>query len=135
MKSESKIKMRSKSFENQQGGTKLYALVAIVALGLLIHAGWNYLPAAYQCESFKTEMHTATVQVLAMPHGAEALSDKLKKRIRIAGNENGVPANAIIEVTEANNSIKAHVRFTREINLLPFGLYKYQYQFDNTAFA
>jgi len=134
MKNESKTKMRSKSYQDQRGGTKMYALVALLVLFLLVHAGWNYLPAIYQCEAFKTEMQTAAVQVISTPHGLnEPLADKLKKRLRLAANDNGVPANALIEVTEAGGILKAHVRFTREINLLPFGLYKYHYQFDNTA--
>jgi hypothetical protein len=120
---------------NQLGGTKIYAIVALLVLFLMGHAGYQYLPAVYQSENFKAEMKSATMRVLAMPHGAESLSDKLKKQLRIAGNENGVPQTAVIEVTEANNSLKAHVRFTREIPLLPFGLYKYQYQFDNIAVA
>jgi hypothetical protein len=127
--------MRPESHQGQLGGTKIYAIVALLVLFLLGHAGYNYLPAVYQLENFKSEMKSATMRVLSIPHGAESLSDKLKKQIRIAGNENGVPASALIEVTEVNNSLKAHVRFTREINLLPFGLYRYQYVFDNTSVA
>jgi hypothetical protein len=117
------------------GGTKLYALVALTVLFLLGHAGYNYLPIVYQYENFKSEMKGATMRVLTMPHGAESLSDKLKKQIRLAANENGVPGNAVIEVTELNNSLKAHVKFTKEINLLPFGLFRYRYEFDNTSVA
>jgi len=113
----------------------MYAIVALLVLFLLGHAGYNYLPAVYQTENFKSEMKSATMRVLALPHGQESLADKLKKQIRVAGNENGVPGNALIEVTEVNNSLKAHVRFTREIDILPFGLYRYQYLFDNTAVA
>jgi hypothetical protein len=121
--------------QGQLGGTKMYAIVAILVLFLLGHAGYNYLPVVYQFENFKSEMKGATMRVLTMPHGAESLSDKLKKQIRLAGNENGVPANAVIEVTELNNSLKAHVRFTKEVSLLPFGLYRYRYEFDNTSVA
>jgi len=117
------------------GGTKLYGLVALAVLFLLVHAGYNYLPVVYQLENFKSEMKGATMRVLTMPHGAESLADKLKKQIRLAGNDNGVPANAVIEVTEVNNSLKAHVRFTKEVNLLPFGLFRYRYEFDNTSVA
>jgi hypothetical protein len=121
--------------QGQLGGTKAYALVAILVLFLLVHAGYNYLPVVYQYENFKSEMKGATMRVLTMPHGAESLSDKLKKQIRLAGNENGVPANAVIEVTEVNNSLKARVKFMKEVNLLPFGLYRYRYEFDNTSVA
>src|SRR5882757_5329649 len=128
-------RMRTISDLNQLGGTKMYAIVALVVLFVMVHAGYNYLPAIYQCENFKSEMKSATMRVLAMPHGQESLADKLKKQIRTAGNENGVPANAVIEVTETNNSLKAHVRFIREVDILPFGLYRYHYQFDDTATA
>lgn len=134
MKKRVENRMRSKSFHNQQGGTKIYALVALLVVFLLIHAGWNYLPAIYQCENFKSEMQTAAIQIVSMPRStSDPLANKLKKRLRLVGNDNGVPPNALIEVTEANGTLKAHVRFVREIHLLPFGLYKYQYQFDNTA--
>jgi len=121
--------------QNQIGGTKVYALVAISFLFLLGHAGYNYFPAIYSLENYKSEMKSATMRVLALPKGQESLSDKLKKQLRVAGNENGVPPNAVIEVTEQNNSLRARVRFTREISLLPFGLYKYRYEFDNTSVA
>jgi hypothetical protein len=134
MKERVKNKMKAKSYRDQQGGTKLYALVAIVALFLLGHAAWNYIPVAYQVESFKEQMHNTILQVLASPHGAnEPLGEKLKKRMRVVANENSVPGNAVIEVSEAGNGLKARVRFTRQVDLLPFGLYKYQFQFDNTA--
>ena len=126
--------MRPKSYKGQLGGTKIYALAALLVLFLLGHAGWNYLPVVYQCENFKSELQSATVRVVSMPHGTnERLADKLKKQIRVAGNENGVPQNALIEITEANNSLKARVRFIRDVDLLPFGLYKYHYEFDSTS--
>jgi hypothetical protein len=134
MKERVKFKMRAKSYRSQHGGTKIYGLVAILAVFLLIHAGWNYLPVVYQSESFKGEMHNTIVQVIATPHGAnEPLAEKLKKRLRVVANENNVPGTALIEVTEAGHSLKARVRFVRQVDLLPFGLYRYQYQFDNTA--
>jgi hypothetical protein len=134
MKERVKNKMKAKSYRGQQGGTKVYALVALLVLFSLIHAGWNYIPAAYQSESFKSEMHNIIVQVQAAPHGtSEPLTDKLKKRLRMVASENGVPGNALIEVTEAGSNMKARVKFTRQVDILPFGLYKYQYQFDNTA--
>jgi hypothetical protein len=134
------MKKQEKNFiselhDDELGGTKIYGIVALVVVAMVIHAGVNYLPAVYQCESFKSEMHSATMRVLAMPHGQESLADKLKKQIRAAGNDNGVPPNATIEVTEGGNSLKARVKFIREVNILPFGLYKYQMQFDNTATA
>jgi len=134
MKERVKNNMKAKCARNEQGGSKIYALVGIVGLFLLGHAAWNYVPAAYQIESFRSEIHNTILQVSASPHGTnEPLSDKLKKRLRIVANENGVPANALIEVSEAGNKLKAHVRYTRQIDLLPFGFYRYQYQFDNTT--
>ena len=127
-------KLKADSFRGQEGNTKVFALVFATIIGLAIYAGWNYLPAVYQIESFKAEMPNTLMQVMALPRGTnEPMADKVKKRLRTLANDNGVPANALIEVTESNNSIKAHVKFVREVNILPFGIYKYQYQFDNTA--
>jgi hypothetical protein len=133
MKARSEIK-KIAGFHGEEGGTKAFALVALTLVFLAGYAGWNYLPAIYQVESFKAEMPNTIMQVMALPHGTdEPLANKVKMRLRTLGNDNGVPANALIEVTESGRSIKAHVKFTREVNILPFGIYKYQYQFDNTA--
>lgn len=127
-------KKKAGHWHDQHGGTKIYGLVAILTVFLLIHAGWNYLPVVYQSESFKGEMHNVIVQVIATPHGTnELLAEKLKKRMRVVASENGVPGNALIEITEVGGTLKARVRFTRPVDILPFGLYRYQYQFDNTS--
>jgi len=44
-----------------------------------------------------------------------------------------IPADALVEVKPVSGVVQAHVVYQREVNMLPFGLYKYPYDFDYTA--
>ena len=46
---------------------------------------------------------------------------------------NSAPADATLNVTQQGNVIQARVTYTKNVSILPFGIYTYQYQFDNTA--
>jgi len=107
---------------------------AFVLLGLVLfgNAGIHYVPVAYEAESMRTEMQTAVVQGLALP-GKISIVDNVKARIQKAAQQNDVPADALIDVKSAGGSISAHVTYTKQVSMLPFGLYKYNYKFDHTA--
>jgi hypothetical protein len=100
---------------------------------LIAHAAYNYIPVAYESENFKQEMQTAVIQAVAMPGSTMTPADAVKIRLRRAAINNNVPTDALIEVKPMNNVIRAHVSYVKPVNILPFGLYKYNYQFDNTA--
>jgi hypothetical protein len=134
MKERVKKEMNAKSYRDQQGSAKVYAIAAVTVIFLMIHAGWNFFPVLYQCESFKSELKNSVLQVQSLPRRPdESVTDKLKKRLRMVANDNGVPANANIEVSDNSSGLRARVRFIREVNILPFGLYKYQYNFDESG--
>ena len=116
--------------ERGSAGVK-FTVFACVFL-LAIHAGYNYVPVAYDAESLKTEMQTAVVQGLAMP-GKMNPADNVKSRIQKAIVTNNIPRDALLDVKQNGNSIMAHVAYTQPVNILPFGMFRYNYKFDHTA--
>jgi hypothetical protein len=99
---------------------------------MLAHAGWNYIPVAYQGACFRQEMDTAVVKGLAVSGRINPL-DTVTASIRRASADNNVPPDAFVEIKPVNGVVQAHVSYTREINMLPFGMYKYAYNFDHVA--
>jgi hypothetical protein len=118
----------------ERGGAGVNFLIVLIVLVLAGHAGYSYIPTAYHYEDFKQRMNELVVNAFAMPNNASNTPENLKQRIRRYADEYSVPADALIKVEKPDNgAYKARVQFTREINLLPFGIYKYKYEFDHTA--
>lgn len=122
----------SSNRSSERGSAAVKFAIVLTAIILIAHAGYNYVPAAYQAESMRTEMSTAVMQGLALP-GRMNPVDNVKARIQKAAVVNEIPTDAVITVTQQGNMINARVVYEKSINLLPFGIYKYQYKFDNTA--
>jgi len=122
--------LKNRESERGSAGTKFAITLAIILL--VAHAGYNYVPVAYEAESVKSEMSTAVLQGLAMPGKVNPV-DNVKARIQRAFVQNNVPADAILDVKQKGNSITAHVSYIRQVSLLPFGIFKYAYVFDHTA--
>lgn len=118
---------------SERGGAGAKLLIIITALILAGHAGINYVPVAYAGESFKQDMQTAVVQGLAAPVRAGKPTDFVKTKIERAARANDIPEDALIEVKQNGKVIQAHVFYSQTINILPFGMYKYEYVFDHTA--
>jgi len=121
-----------KNANSEAGNAKVKLVVVLVILFLIAHAGYQYIPVAYQGEYFKQEMQTAVVQGMSVPAGIQPL-DMVKGKLKKAILENDIPTDAIVQVKPVNNSVMARVSYTKQVNMLPFGIYKYQYKFDNTA--
>lgn len=117
---------------NERGGAGVKLLVALGILFLVAHAGYNYIPVAYEAESMRTEMQTAVLQGMALPGKVDPV-DNVKTRIQTAGMKNNIPSNAIIDVKAKAQVVTARVAYNKEVNILPFGIYRYIYQFDHTA--
>jgi hypothetical protein len=101
-------------------------------LFLIGHAGYNYIPVAYQAESMKSEMETAVLQGLATPGRLNPV-DNVKSRIQRALAVNDLPPDTFVEVKQAGNGITARVAYEKNVSILPFGVYTYVYKFDHTA--
>lgn len=124
--------MKKDFHQNEIGGAGLKMLLFVVGLFVIGHAAFNYIPTAYSGQSFMQEMQTLVVQLSAIPNGKDPLVE-IKTKLRKAGDANGIPADAVIEAKQNNGMLTATVRYNKELDLLPFGLYKYKYQFDHTA--
>ena len=115
------------------GGAGVKLVLVLVVLFLIAHAGYNYIPVAYEGESFKQDMQTAVVQAVALPGANMSMNDTVKTKVKHAAVNNNVPSDALIEVKQNNGVTQAHVKYTKKVDILPFGLYTYNYQFENTA--
>ena len=119
-----------RSFE--RGGAAVKALLIGLVLVLIANAGYNYLTLAYAGASFRQEMDTPVVKGLAAP-GQLKPADVVKAHIQRAARDYEVPSDAVVEIKPAGNMIQAHVAYSKEVDMLPFGLYRYNYQFNHTA--
>jgi hypothetical protein len=122
--------MKVRQSERGSAGVKFLAI--LVFLVLAAHAGYQYVPIAYQGASFKQEMDTAVVKGLAASGQMKPL-DVVKAHIQRASYDYQIPSDAVIDVQPGQGHIWAHVSYQKPVNMLPFGLYKYNYKFDYTA--
>jgi hypothetical protein len=120
----------NRASERGSAGVKFVIVLAVIVLAA--NAGFNYVPVAYDAESLKSDMSTAVLQGLALPGKLNPV-DNVKARIQKSIMQNDIPADAIIDVKQNANAITAHVTYTKQVDILPFGLYRYAYRFDHTA--
>jgi hypothetical protein len=106
--------------------------MVFLVIFLIGNAGYHFIPVAYAGESLKQDMQTAVVQGLAAPSKVSPI-DLVKKKIQASMESNDVPADAVVEVKAQNNTIQAHVAYSKEVPIIPFGIYNYQYEFDHVA--
>lgn len=120
------------SRSSERGAAAVKFLFVIIAIVLVGNAGLNYLPVAYNGASFKQEMDTAVVKALGSSgrmnplHIVEASIDK-------AATDYGIPEDMYVDIKPVDGVIEAHVAYNQQVNILPFGLYKYNYKFDYVA--
>ena len=126
------MKHAVKNAESERGSAGAKFMIILVVIILIGNAGFNYVPVAYDAESLKTDMGTAVLQGLALPGKVNPI-DNVKARIQKSVVQNNIPPDAMIDVKQTGPSITAHVTYTKQISMLPFGIYKYNYKFDHTA--
>ncbi|HBE81237.1 MAG: hypothetical protein JNK51_01460 [Blastocatellia bacterium] len=117
---------------SEQGSAGVKFLIIFVIIALVGHAGYNYIPVAYEGASFKQEMDTAVVKGLATSGSLKPL-EVVQASIQRAAHDYNVPPDAFVEVKASGTVITARVAYTKSVNLLPFGIYKYTYNFDHNA--
>jgi hypothetical protein len=117
---------------SEHGGAGVKFLLVMVVILLAAHAGFNYVPVAYEGENFKQEMQTAVVNGLAMPGQLKPL-ETVKARLQRAASDNDLPPDMVLDVKQVGNVIQAHAAYSKKVGLLPFGIYTYTYQFDHVA--
>jgi hypothetical protein len=121
-----------KDGSRQRGGAGIKLVLILVVLFLVGHALINFVPVAYNGASFKEEMQTAVVQGTALPNGGDPLG-VIKTRLKRVAASNSIPPDAYMEVKHVNNVVQARVAYSQNVDILPFGMYTYHYQFDHTA--
>lgn len=119
--------------KSERGGAGVKVLIIITMLALGFNAGINYVPVAYDGATIKQEMQAIVVQSSSIPSARQSPLEVAKNRMNKLIAENDVPADTFVEVKQAKNVIQARVVYTKTVNILPFGIYKYNYQFDHTA--
>ncbi len=122
-----------KNHDSERGGAGVKLLLILVGIILIANAGYNYVPVAYQGASFKQEMDGAVVKGTAMPTTGKAPLEEVRKKLFRVAQNNEIPPEAIIEVKQTGQTIIGRVRYAKYVELLPFGLYKYTYNFDYTS--
>ncbi len=117
---------------SERGGAGVKLLCVAVVLGMIGHAGYNYIPVAYEAASLRQEMDTAVVKGLATSGRMKPL-EVVQASVERALRDNNAPADAIVEIKPEGGVVQAHVAYTKSVKMLPFGLYKYNYNFDYVA--
>ncbi len=118
--------------KSERGSAAIKFTLVFVVLALVAHAGWNYVPVAYEGASFRQEMDSAVVKGLAATGRIKPI-EVVQSSIRKASTDHNIPEDAFVEVKPVGNVIEAHVAYTRQVNLLPFGMFKYNYNFEHVA--
>ena len=126
------MKYQNIRYRSESGSAAVKAIAVFVVLFLVGHAAYNYIPIAYEGANFRQEMDTAVVKGLAASGSMKPL-DVVDASIRRAARDNNVPTDAYVEVKEETSYVSAHVYYTKEVSLLPFGIYKYKYEFNYKA--
>jgi len=117
---------------SERGGAGAKFLFVLVALVLIGNAGYQYVPVAYDGASFRQEMDTAVVKGLASSGQMKPL-EVVKASVTRAASLNNIPEDALVEIKPEGTVVTAHVAYTKQVSMLPFGLYKYKYNFDYVA--
>jgi hypothetical protein len=117
---------------SERGSAGIKLLLVAMILIVIGNAGLNYVPVAYQGASFRQEMDTAVVKGLGASGRINPL-EAVKASIKKAAFDYDIPEDAFVEVKPVNGIVEAHVVYSREVNMLPFGMYKYDYNFDYLA--
>jgi hypothetical protein len=125
--------MKSISNKSQKGSAGSNLLIVLVVLGLVGHAAYNYIPVGFNGENMKQEMHTAVLSGSAISGGKVNAADVTKNRIMKFAQDNGFPTDLTIDSKMSGSVISSTVRYSQDVNILPFGIYKYKYQFNHTA--
>ncbi len=126
------MKKLNSSRTPERGSSTIKFLLVFLALGLAANAGFNYVPVAYQGASFKQEMDTAVVKGLGASGRIKPM-EAVTASIRRASSDHDIPEDAFVEIKPVNGVVEVRVAYSRQINMLPFGLYKYSYDFDYVA--
>ena len=122
--------MNKKLFEsrpNERGGATLKFLIFAAIFGLVIYAGYLYVPVAIDAYYFKDLMQNKADVAVTQGYDPSWVKDQLMK----LESEYRVPTDAVITTAQLDNRVQVRVQYTRPIPVV--GGYSYTYEFDHTA--
>jgi hypothetical protein len=126
------MKKLTNTSDPERGSATIKFVLVFLVIVMAAHAGCNYIPVAYQGASFKQEMDTAVVKGLGASGRINPL-EAVQASIRKASGDYNIPHDAFVDIKPVRGVIEAHVAYSKQVNILPFGLYKYNYNFDYVA--
>jgi hypothetical protein len=118
--------MNQISRATERGSARLKFILAVAIIGLIVYAGYLFIPVAYQAYLLKDLMQHDVDAAVAMGHPPSWVKDQLVR----SGPDYGMPADAVVTSTQQDNRIEARVQFSRPIE---FPAYTYHYDFDHTV--
>jgi len=118
--------LKSKNRRNEHGGARLKLVVFLIIFGVIIYAGYLYIPVAVDAYYFKDVMQNMVNQAAVQGSPSSWVKDQLVK----SETDYHVPPEAVITVPQEEKRQKVRVQFTRPIS---FPGYTYNYEFDQTA--
>jgi len=121
---------RDRSSERGSAAVKFLAVALVIVL--CANAGYNYIPVAYEGATLREAMDTAVVKGHAAS-GQMKPMDVVRASVEKAVRENNVPADAFVEIKPAGTVVQARISYTKQVSILPFGIYKYKYNFNYLA--
>ena len=126
------MKKLDRDRSSERGSAAVKFLGIALVLILCANAGYNYIPVAYEGATLREAMDTAVVKGLAASGQMKPL-DVVKASVERAVRENNVPADAFIEIKPAGTVVTARIIYSKQVAMLPFGIYKYKYDFNYLA--
>lgn len=126
------MKISTLDLHSERGSATTKFLIILVLIVMAANAGYNYVPVAYQGASLKQEMDTAVVKGLAAA-GRMQPQEIVKAHVTRAMTDYQTPADAFVEIKSTGSYIQAHVAYQKQVDILPFGIYRYNYDFNYTA--
>jgi hypothetical protein len=118
--------LKAKNPRDEYGGARLKLIVFMIIFGVILYAGYLYIPVAVDAYYYKDTMQNLVNQAAATGNSADWLKEQLIKN----GPDYHVPSNAAITAGVQDKRWTAHVQFTRPITT---PVYTYNYEFDHTA--
>ena len=110
----------------EQGSARFNFIIVLIAVVVIVYAGYLYVPVAYQSYAFKDAMQTKADAAAAQGFDANWIRDQLVK----SEADYGIPSNAVITPVASEGRMEVRVQFTRPIS---FPGFTYNYEFDQTV--
>ncbi len=124
----------SETRRGERGEGQLKVVIFLAAVFLGGYAGFQYIPVAYNGATLKQEMQTIVDQSSAIPAAQSNMVGWVQRKLESTLPAYGVPKNAALEVqTIEGAGVTASLKYTAQVDILPFGLYTYPYEFKNTV--